>query len=160
MELLKEELSNDEIPHKVNAIHRLSTVILAIGPTQTHDKLIPFIDCTSTHTVALIRREEDEVLFAIAEELGKVFALIENKLLLLPLLEALCSTDETVVREQAVKSLARIAEALANSDIQNIFVPMVVRLATMEALPSRLSSIALISICYSRSGTQKEAMRK
>eukprot|EP00826_Nyctotherus_ovalis_P036138 TRINITY_DN3186_c0_g1_i1.p1 TRINITY_DN3186_c0_g1~~TRINITY_DN3186_c0_g1_i1.p1 ORF type:complete len:520 (+),score=94.15 TRINITY_DN3186_c0_g1_i1:285-1844(+) len=50
MELLKEELSNDEIPYKVNAIHRLPTVIFAIGPIQTHDKLIPFIDCTSART--------------------------------------------------------------------------------------------------------------
>jgi serine/threonine-protein phosphatase 2A regulatory subunit A len=110
--------------------------------------------------IDLIRKEEDEVLFAIAEELGKVFTLLENKLVLLPLLEALCCTDETVVREQAVKSLSKIAETLANPDIQNIVVPTVIRLATMEALPSRLSSIGLIASCYNRSGSQKEAMRK
>lgn len=44
MELLKEEIGSDEIPYKVNAIHRLTTVILAIGPTQTYEKLIPFLD--------------------------------------------------------------------------------------------------------------------
>ena len=42
--LLKEEMANDEIPYKVNAIHRLTTILLAIGPSQTCDKLIPFLD--------------------------------------------------------------------------------------------------------------------
>jgi len=49
---------------------------------------------------------------------------------------------------------------LTNLEIQNIFVPMVIRLATIEALPSRLSAIALIAFCYSRSESQKEALRK
>lgn len=160
MELLREEMANDDIPCKVNAVHRLSMVILAIGPSQTYDKLIPFLDSKQRANVDLIRKEEDEVLFAIAEELGKVFTLLEDKLRLLPLLEALCSTEETVVREQAVKSLSKIAEVLCNPDIQNSFVPMVTRLAGMEALPSRLSSIGLVAACYSRAGTHKEALRK
>jgi serine/threonine-protein phosphatase 2A regulatory subunit A len=44
IELLKEEMSNDEVACKVNAIHRLSTVVLAIGPAQCYEKLIPFLD--------------------------------------------------------------------------------------------------------------------
>lgn len=75
--------------------------------------------------LALIRKEEDEVLFAIAEELGKIHVLIENKILLLPLLEALCSVDETVVREQAVKSLSKIVDTLPPIDVQNMYAPMV-----------------------------------
>ena len=37
----------------------------------------------------LINSEDDEVLFAIAEELGKVFLLINDKTVFLPLLEDL-----------------------------------------------------------------------
>lgn len=116
--------------------------------------------CKSPHKLELVRKEEDEVLFAIAEELGKIFTLLENKLALLPLLEALCSTDETVVREQAVKSLSKISDALTGADIQGIFAPMVIRLSTTEALPSRVSSIGLITSCYKRAGIQKEKLRK
>jgi hypothetical protein len=47
----------------------------------------------------LINSEDDEVLFAIAEELGKVFTLINDKTVFLPLLEDLAKQDETVVRE-------------------------------------------------------------
>lgn len=67
--LLKQEMSNEEIHIKVNAIHRLKTVILSIGPDDTIHTLCPYI-------VDLIKVEDDEVLFAIAEELGKVFILL------------------------------------------------------------------------------------
>lgn len=100
------------------------------------------------------------MLFAIAEELGKIYTFLENKLVLLPLLEALCSTDETVVREQAVKSLFKIADSLSGNDIQNIFAPMIIRLSSVESLPSKVSSIALVTSCYKRAGTQKEKLRK
>lgn len=55
---------NEEIHVKVNAIHRLRTVIKML--IINHDEcaeLIKYLD-------ALIESEEDEVLFAIAEELG------------------------------------------------------------------------------------------
>jgi serine/threonine-protein phosphatase 2A regulatory subunit A len=44
IELLKEEMGTDEITYKVNAIHRLTMVVMAIDKQQTYDKLIPFID--------------------------------------------------------------------------------------------------------------------
>ena len=96
----------------------------------------------------------------MAEELGQIYKLIENKLALLPLLENLCSTDETVVREQAVKSLAKISSVLPNSDIQNFFAPMLIRLSAIVILPSRLSSIGLFNCCYKCAGSQKENSRK
>lgn len=49
--------------------------------------------------IELIKSEDDEVLFAIAEELGKVFKLINDKTVFLGLLESLARQDETVVRE-------------------------------------------------------------
>jgi len=47
----------------------------------------------------LIKGEDDEVLFAIAEELGSIYPLINDKTVFLPNLEALAKHDETVVRE-------------------------------------------------------------
>jgi hypothetical protein len=41
------------------------------------------------HVIELIGSEDDEVLFAIAEELGKVYTLINDKTVFLPLLEDL-----------------------------------------------------------------------
>jgi hypothetical protein len=64
--LLKEEMETEEIHLKVNAIHRLKTVILCVGVDETIKKVIPYLE-------SLIDKEDDEVLFAIAEELGKVW---------------------------------------------------------------------------------------
>ena len=90
--LLKLEMMNEEVHVKVNAVHRLKTVIMSIGPEDSCSQLIPYID-------TLIKDEDDEVLFAIAEELGKCFNLINDKTVFLPSLEALAKKDETVVRE-------------------------------------------------------------
>ena len=51
---------------------------------------------------SLLGTEDDEVLFAIAEELGSVWELIPDKCLFLGILEKLCGADETVIRERAV----------------------------------------------------------
>jgi hypothetical protein len=65
-----------------------------------------------TDRLGLIEKEDDEVLFAIAEELGKVWydysivylifnrELLPDKTQFLGLLEVLARADETVVREQ------------------------------------------------------------
>jgi hypothetical protein len=42
--LLKEEMETDEINLKVNAIHRLKTVILCIGVDETIKKVIPYLE--------------------------------------------------------------------------------------------------------------------
>jgi serine/threonine-protein phosphatase 2A regulatory subunit A len=44
LELLREELETEEIHLKVNAIHRLKTVILSIGVEDTIKKLIPYLE--------------------------------------------------------------------------------------------------------------------
>lgn len=44
LSLLKEEMQTEEIHLKVNAIHRLKTVILSIGINETNTQLIPYLD--------------------------------------------------------------------------------------------------------------------
>lgn len=44
LELLKEEMETEEIHLKVNAIHRLKTVMLCIGVEDTLKKLIPYLE--------------------------------------------------------------------------------------------------------------------
>ena len=44
LSLLKQEMQCEEIHIKVNAIHRLKTVILSIGELETVSQLIPYLD--------------------------------------------------------------------------------------------------------------------
>lgn len=41
--LLRQEMACEEIHIKVNAIHRLKTVVLSLGPEETVSKLIPYL---------------------------------------------------------------------------------------------------------------------
>mmetsp|Transcript_30059 Transcript_30059/g.40710 ORF Transcript_30059/g.40710 Transcript_30059/m.40710 type:complete len:539 (+) Transcript_30059:52-1668(+) len=152
-ELLKEEMTTEEIHLKVNAIHRLKTVVLSIGNEDTNKKLLPYLE-------TLIEKEDDEVLFAIAEELGSLWELNPIKTAFLPLLESLAKMDETVVREQAAKSLTTISEQLSDAEMQNVFAPLVIRLAQGEWFTGRVSSCHLFYPAYSRSNAQKEKLRK
>lgn len=122
LELLQEEMKTDEVHLKVNAIHRMKTVILSIGIELTKTNLIEYLE-------SLIKTEDDEVLFAIAEELGNVWELNPDKTLFLSLLETLCKQDETVVREQATRSMGIISAALSDAEMQSVFAPAVIRLA-------------------------------
>lgn len=141
--LLSEEMQTDEVHLKVNAIHRLKIVILSMGQASTVSTLIPFLD-------KLLVEEEDEVLFAISEQLGKCWTLITDKTTFLPLLESLAKQDETVVREQATRSLTIISEQLSDAEIQNVFTPLVIRLAQSEWFTGRVSSVVLFQHAYQR----------
>jgi serine/threonine-protein phosphatase 2A regulatory subunit A len=42
--VLIDELKHDDVVLRLNAIHRLSTIALALGAERTREELIPFLD--------------------------------------------------------------------------------------------------------------------
>ena len=44
LELLKEEMSTEEVHLKVNAIHRLKIVVMYLGPNDSVSQLLPYLD--------------------------------------------------------------------------------------------------------------------
>ena len=108
----------------------------------------------------LIDKEDDEVLYAIAEELGQVFNLMSDKTIFFNLLESLCKVDETVVREQAAKSMTEICKHLTDNEVHNVYAPLVIRLANSDWFTGKVSAAWLLTPCYPRSGPQKEKLRK
>lgn len=61
--VLIDELKNEDVQLRLNSIKKLSTIALALGVERTRSELIPFL----TETIY----DEDEVLLALAEQLGK-----------------------------------------------------------------------------------------
>lgn len=154
IDLLKEEMNYDEVHLKVNAIHRLKTVSHAVSREDFRNQLVPYLD-------RLVNSECDEVLFSIAAELGnKDIAEAGGVDCIAPLLEKLAKSDETVVREEAAKSMAKLSEYMNESDIQGIIVPMVLRLASSDWFPGRVSACSMFHCIYTKSGSYKEALRK
>eukprot|EP00343_Euplotes_focardii_P006651 CAMPEP_0205821620 /NCGR_PEP_ID=MMETSP0206-20130828/8561_1 /ASSEMBLY_ACC=CAM_ASM_000279 /TAXON_ID=36767 /ORGANISM="Euplotes focardii, Strain TN1" /LENGTH=576 /DNA_ID=CAMNT_0053117239 /DNA_START=6 /DNA_END=1736 /DNA_ORIENTATION=+ len=154
IELLKEELEADEVHLKVNAIHRLKTIILSISKPEIKSELFPYIN-------QLIETECDELIFAIAEELGKddIFNLCEVSLLLEGL-EKLAKSDETVVREQAALSLRNICINMDDTAVQDLFIPLLLKLASSDWFPGRVSACSMFCKAYEKSGSHKEELRK
>lgn len=150
-------MSTDETYIKVNAIHRLQVIATVLGPEKTQSQLLPYL--SSIFYSGLVN-EEDEVLFALAQELGNLNGLISNPSSLLPLLETLAMIDETVVRDQAVKSLISLSEVISESDVLNLFVPSVLKLSAAENFSSRVSGVQLFAAAYPKSGNFKEKLRQ
>ncbi|XP_028087381.1 serine/threonine-protein phosphatase 2A 65 kDa regulatory subunit A beta isoform-like [Camellia sinensis] len=92
--VLIDEIKNGDIQLRLNPIRRLSTIARALGEERTRKELIPFL---SEHN-----NDDDEVLLAMAEELGVFIPYVgkvEHAHVLLPPLETLCTVEETCVRD-------------------------------------------------------------
>ena len=114
------ELKNDDIQLRLNSIRKLSTIARALGEERTRRELIPFLGENND--------DDDEVLLAMAEELGVFIPFVggvEHAHVLLPPLEMLCTVEETCVRDKAVESLCRIGLQMRESDLVEYFIPLV-----------------------------------
>jgi len=116
---------------------------VALGVERTRNELIPFL----TDSI----EDEDEVLSVLAEELGNFVEHVggpDFAVSLLPPLEQLACTEETVVRSKAVDSLVKIARQMSPEAVAESFVPVVRKLAKGDWFTSRISSCGLFSVAF------------
>lgn len=155
--ILIDELKSDDVSLRLNAIHRISTIALALGPERARDELIPFLQDSLD--------DEDEVLLALAEELGSGFVeYLGGPLyahLLLGPLENLAAVEETCVRDKATDSITKIAEVLSEAQIEEHYLPLLKRLSGGDWFTSRTSAAALFSAIYAKVSTNtQDELRK
>lgn len=89
------------------------------GEERTRRELIPFVNESVD--------DEDEILLALAEELGEFVPLVggaQHAHCLLPPLEALATVDETVVRERAVASICGITAQMPHGAAEEHLLPL------------------------------------
>lgn len=143
--VLMDELKHDDVLLRLNAIHRLSTIALALGPERTREELIPFLDESVD--------DEDEVLVALSEELGGFIEYVGGPpfghVLLSPL-ENLASIEEPVVRDKAVDSLNKICHDLSSEQIEEYFIPLTIRLSKADWFTSKVSGCGLYAAPYKK----------
>jgi serine/threonine-protein phosphatase 2A regulatory subunit A len=183
--LLMDELRSEDVQLRLNAIRRVSTIALALGPDRAREELVPFLQDSVD--------DEDEVLLALADELGKTFEeYIGGKdyaHVLLGPLENLSAVEETLVRDkvctfsgcilvariesgitsschafnalQAAESITKIAAVLTPQQVEQHYIPLLNRLSHGEWFTSRTSSAALYAPVYSKvSPTIQDELRK
>ncbi|KAI9915627.1 hypothetical protein PsorP6_006853 [Peronosclerospora sorghi] len=143
MTLLTEELKSDEVENRIKAMRRLRTVAQALGPERTRSDLIPFLRQAT--------EGENEVLVALAEELGGFVDLVgsaEYASTLVEPLKVLAGVEETVVRDRAVDSLQKVVAVVPN--VGNVMVPLVKRLAEGNWFTTRVSMSSLFASIYGK----------
>ncbi|WVY90056.1 hypothetical protein V8G54_035570 [Vigna mungo] len=141
--VLIDELKNEDIQLRLNSIRQLSTIARALGEERTRKELIPFLSKNND--------DDDEVLLAMAEELGVFIPYVggvEHSNVLLPPLETPCTVEETCVKDKSVESLCRIGAQMKEQDLVEHFIPLVKRLAAGEWFTARVSSCGLFHIAY------------
>lgn len=139
MALLFDELKNDDVTVRLNAMQRLSTVALALGEERCREELIPFCE-------EVTQEDEDEVLSVLAEELGKFVPYIggiDHVHLLIPPLEVLTSVEENIVRDKAVASLNHLCDEMSTKQAEELLIPLIKRVSSNEWFSSRVSSTGL-----------------
>uniref|UniRef100_A0A673MU40 Serine/threonine-protein phosphatase 2A 65 kDa regulatory subunit A alpha isoform-like n=1 Tax=Sinocyclocheilus rhinocerous TaxID=307959 RepID=A0A673MU40_9TELE len=99
--VLIDELRNEDVQLRLNSIKKLSTIALALGVERTRTELLPFL----TDTIY----DEDEVLLALAEQLGNFTMLVGG--------------SQDSVRLLAVEAGVSIATLLPQEDLETLVMP-------------------------------------
>eukprot|EP01127_Copromyxa_protea_P021515 TRINITY_DN7410_c0_g1_i1.p1 TRINITY_DN7410_c0_g1~~TRINITY_DN7410_c0_g1_i1.p1 ORF type:complete len:579 (-),score=83.02 TRINITY_DN7410_c0_g1_i1:34-1770(-) len=142
--LLMDELKNDDIQLRLNSIRNLPRIASGMGEERTQQELLPFIQDSL--------QDEDEVLFALAEELGKFTDFVGGPSfvhLLFPALEVLAGVEESFVRDKAIQSLTSLSAHFTDKVLDE-FLKMWKRLATSEWFQPRTSACCLFHIAYNQ----------
>ncbi|KAH8835745.1 armadillo-type protein [Flagelloscypha sp. PMI_526] len=151
--ILIDELRSEDVQLRLNAIHSIPTIALALGPQRAKTELIPFLQDSVD--------DEDEVLLALAEELGRDFEEYiggpEHAHVLLGPLENLSGVEETLVRDKATESITKVAGVLSTAQIEEYYIPLLNRLAHGEWFTSRTSSAAIYAAVYPKVSPEVQA---
>ena len=103
--------------------------------------------------------DEDEVLTALSDELGGFVEYVggpDYGHVLLSPLENLAAIEEPLVREKAVESLNKICEQLSQSQVEEYFIPLAIRLSKADWFTSKISATGLFNVPYSKAVTSSQ----
>lgn len=123
--LLMDELKHDDVSNRVEAMQKLDTIAIALGPERTRKELLPFLNDVA-------QDDEEEVFTVLASKLGDFIPLIgghEYNEPLISILTILASMEEPLVRDRAIESLNKISLDLTNEELNGIFLTLIQNLS-------------------------------
>ena len=143
---LLEDLQSQETKVKINAIHNLRGISLALGEEATKKELLPYLkNCVNNE-------EEDEVLIELAKILSNFLDCIggkQNIKDLLGLFEVILSIDEPTIRKEAINSLKQTIQQIGNiKDIENDLMEIINKFYIVDDVNQKLSALNLIILIY------------
>lgn len=153
-DLFVAQFSSDSTEARVDAMKKLAIVGEAMGPEGTLNTLIPYL----TENIANVDKDdEDEILLILAGQLAlMVPGLVPGHaaMPLLPILERLCSIEETVVRDKAVETMNKVVPLLLPGGKYEdgapfgILLALAKRLASAEWFTAKVSAAGILPATY------------
>ena len=143
---LLEDLQSQETKVKINAIHNLRGISLALGCDATKKELLPYLkNCVNNE-------EEDEVLIELAKILSNFLDCIggkQNIKDLLGLFEVILSIDEPTIRKEAINSLKETIKQLGSIKyIEKDLMEIINKFYIVDDVNQKLSALNLIILIY------------
>ncbi|KAK6205592.1 armadillo-type protein [Scheffersomyces amazonensis] len=137
--LLMDELKHDDVSNRVDAMQKLDTIAIALGPERTLKELLPFLKDVA-------QDDEEEVFAVLASKLGDFIPLIGGHQYCEPLIQILtilASMEEPIVRDKAIDSLNKISLELTVEELNNIFLSLIQSLSTGDWFSKKIASCGL-----------------
>lgn len=137
--LLMDELKHDDVANRVEAMQKLDTIAIALGPERTRQELMPFL-----HEVA--QDDEEEVFAVLASKLGEFIPYVgghQHCQQIISILSVLASLEEPIVRDKAIDSLNKISLELTHDEINGIFLQLIETLSTGTWFSSKVAACGL-----------------
>ena len=137
--LLMDELKHDDVSNRVEAMEKLDTIAIALGPDRTLNELLPFLNDVA-------QDDEEEVFAVLASKLGSFVPLIgghENCEPLIQILTILASMEEPIVRDKAITSLNKVSTELTNQEVNGIFLNLIQSLSQGNWFSKKIASCGL-----------------
>ena len=141
LQLLIDEFESEETRVRVNAIRRLPIIAAVLGESsQAKGQILGFLDNV------LATDENDEVLFGMAESLLSLSRYFKLKMVFI--IEKLVCVEETVVRQKAVECYIALVKYLKKSEIREVLIPNVKKLAESDLFTTKISAINIMTDIY------------
>jgi len=141
LQLLMDEFESEETQVRVNAIRRLPIIAAVLGESsQAKGQILGFLDNV------LNSDENDEVLYGMAESLLNLSRYFKLKMIFI--IEKLVCVEETVVRQKAVECYIALVKYLKKSEIREVLIPNVKKLAESNKFTTKISAIHIMTEIY------------
>jgi len=143
---LLEDLQSQDSKTKINAIHNLRGISLALGCEATRKELLPYLkNCINNE-------EEDEVLIELTKMLSNLFDCIGGIKYIsefLNLFEVILNIDEPNIKKEAINSLKILLEQIGDiKEIEKDLMEIINKFYNGEDINQKLNAIDLIILVY------------
>ena len=141
---LLEDLQNMDNKIRINAIHNLRSISLALGSETTRKELLPYLkNCINNE-------EEDEILIELTKILSNFLDCMGGDTSeLLNLFGALLSIDEPTIRKEAINSLKEVLNQIGGiNNIEKDLMEIINKFYWSDDVNQKLSAMNLIILLY------------